>query len=348
MFRPAVTNSWFLARIALFLVSLPIAVSFAAAQQDSPKSILATEKLQEIAHGIWGLEEELRLQEIAAELPKLREQLIVIERRLSVQVQTNRQLWQQQGTTILGLEASLAKLPSSDPKRLELASQIKLLRSQTIEPDKLPRVPAVQQQIIEFTELRQAISLALLESSAHLTMLSTRYEELSQNPAVSDALAQQSANAKLGPIRPLESHRKRLSDYEKLVFTAAVPIYLQSGRLRVGAIIDERLPVTFTYQQGSGDQATLITSSIAEAAGAMLDQNTAAMKIEVAPKRTALVREATLTSLRIGRLQLSQVRVLVLPPECEDLGCILSRATLTGHSVKIERDLLRMTIDGGP
>lgn len=327
------------------LVALAL-VANAASAADDPQKILARQELVPIVPNVWGTSDELKLQEIASELPKLKEPLLVLQRDLQQRMEANSLVWGQQGITIKAMESSLAKLSPSDPGRQPLLVQIAQARSQTIEPEKLAGQFAVQQRLIELIEVRNAISIAILESDRLLAAMMARYADLEKDEAVTAALRAIDKGARLGPARSLENHRRRLAEYEKLVFTTSVPVYLQSGRLRVSAIAGDRLPVTFTFQNNSAGESTMITSSVAESLDVVIDRKVAPLKVEVAPKRVAMVRETTISYLRLGRFTTSGVRVLVLPPECEDLGCTLARGTLSGHSVKVDLPQFRMVIDG--
>ena len=128
------------------------------------------------------------------------------------------------------------------------------------------------------------------------------------------------------------------------MFTKWLPIYQQSGQTRVTAIVNERSPLTFTWSEASNQQ-TVLTAGAMDALGLHVPADAAQKTLKFGKSRTIAVRQITLETLRLGRCVVKSVVAHVLPPEGEDLGSRFGRTALAEHSVRLEPELLRMTID---
>jgi hypothetical protein len=146
----------------------------------------------------------------------------------------------------------------------------------------------------------------------------------------------------LGPLESYRAEQNRLGEYERLVFTSWLPVYLQSDRVRVGAIVNETTPVTFTWRAESGP--TVLTTSLAEAAGLALPAAETAAPLPVAAGRTLPARRITAPTLRFGQVVLRDVPVYVLGPEGEDLGALIGRDGFTENLVQLELERLRLVV----
>jgi hypothetical protein len=165
------------------------------------------------------------------------------------------------------------------------------------------------------------------------------YARLSANPRVTESLAALGDGARLGPAKDYDPELRTLPDYERLVLTDAVPMFLQDKLQRVSGILDERVPATFTWEPAGG--RVLITANIAELAGLDLSQG----KPERIPERNLPATRIKLTSLRFGRHVLSDVDVLVLPPEGEYLGARIGPKVFKGLTVSPQPEQLQLFIE---
>jgi hypothetical protein len=91
----------------------------------------------------------------------------------------------------------------------------------------------------------------------------------------------------------------------------------------------------------------VLTRSAAEAAGLAVAADAPRETISRSPQQQTTARRVEVARLRLGKCVLKQVAVFVLPAEAEDWGCQISRDALAGHSVQIEPERLRMSIDAG-
>jgi hypothetical protein len=91
----------------------------------------------------------------------------------------------------------------------------------------------------------------------------------------------------------------------------------------------------------------VLTRSAAEAAGLAIPAEAPRETISRSPQQRTAAQRIEVARLRLGKCVLKQVAVFVLPAEAEDWGCQFSRDALSGHSVKIEAERLRLWIDSG-
>jgi predicted aspartyl protease len=120
-------------------------------------------------------------------------------------------------------------------------------------------------------------------------------------------------------------------------------LYQESGRLRVGAIVNETTPITVTWQ--TSHDPTVLTVSMAEAAGIADVSSGEAVPITLAQGRQFIARRVAVPSIRLGSLVLQNVPALILPPDGEDLGAQLGLEALGDHYARVELEKLRLLID---
>ena len=113
-----------------------------------------------------------------------------------------------------------------------------------------------------------------------------------------------------------------------------LPIYLQSGRIRAGGILNETTPFTFSWQADGGP--TILSESMIEAAGLELPASATAVPLPLGSGRTLTARRMIVPALRFGQVVLRDVPVHVSGPDGEDVGAIIGPDVLAGYDVKVE------------
>ena len=308
-----------------------------------------TERLQQdfglvsTADGWWVLPQELGLRERLAELPKRRERIISLERLLETEIEKNAEAWKQVAPALDALRQSLRRLPTNDPQRVAIERQIEALAATAHEPKQLGQQNEVRSQVIALAAERCALQSALIWTRREWPRLREQYEQLAARPDFAETRKQLGPDQRLGPRRDYSADLNRLGNYDRLVNTDWSPIFIQSGRVRMTALLGGELLVTFTWSEES-DAVVQVTRSVIDAAG--IDISDASIEeIAIGEGRKMRAARIKLGEIRLGKTVLRDVSALVLPPEAEDLGCILPRSALKGHSVQLEPERLRLWID---
>jgi hypothetical protein len=289
----------------------------------------------------WIQRRELSLRTRIDELPKLKENIQANERQLVERIEQNRQLWQVRRQTELRLKQLAATRSTSDPQRQQLEQQIATLRTQAVPPDELGGMPDVQSRLVDLTSDRNRLTLSIVWVRETAPVIVDEYARLRADDRVTAALRKLGGNHTLGSGKSLDAELKQLAQYEPLLNSPSLPMYRQSGLPRVGAIINDRTPVTFTWRDSS--EPATVTRSMLEAAGIKLPDDASRVE-QTFGNRRLTTRQVTIPYLRFGRCVLRDVDAFVLPPEGEDLGAQIGPAAFTGYSVKAEPEWLRLTI----
>lgn len=331
-------------RLAILLAcSLPVAICETRA--DSPEN--ARRQLQDAGlerHGdnAWLLPGEQRLRNQLAELPVLRERIVLAERQLEQQVEQNRQAWLNGKQAVAAMQQTLKRLPASDPQRPVLQAQMEQA-NQLTPPDRFAGREDVRAEIVRWSQARNTLTIRLLEVRQTIPDLLGEYARLATLPAVSQALQQIGGGQRLGPLRSLEPELRRLADFDPLVFTPWVPIYLQSGRVRLTAIVNERQPMTFSWNEYP-ERGAILTASAAQTLGIEPTAKAETRKLDFGRGRKLTLRSSKMGMLRLGQWAIPEMSVWILPPEGEDLGSQLDPLSLGGYSASSEPARLRLTL----
>jgi hypothetical protein len=176
--------------------------------------------------------------------------------------------------------------------------------------------------------------------------LQRQYSALQQEREVTEALARLGPTHRLGPIGGYVDELPRLNVFEPLVLTDWTPIYREAGHLRLGAILDGHLPVTFTWHAGS--EPMLITANMAQALGLEALVGGAPRRLAVAPGREYELRPVRLRSLETGGCRVAGPFALVLPPEAEDLGARVGPAAFPGWQLSLQAEQLKLSFQPTP
>jgi hypothetical protein len=328
--------------------ALPLLPSRQVLLADTKNSPSPEERLQKVhglvrlSGGVWGLPLEAELKEKLAQLPLLRESVVIAEKELEERAAANRRAWTEAAPAMETLKQALGRLSPTDPQRVPLAQQLTNLETTVSEPSRLSLRGEVRARLVAFSRDRSLLQLALLWIRAKVPKLADEYARLTKIADVAMAL-KQLGNEKLGPLKNYPLEVKRLSDYDKLVFTDWLPAYQQTGQTRFSAIVNEQAPVTFTWSEDT-DGKLLLPASVLEPCGlALPDKATPQQPINLGDRRL-LACQLTVPSLRLGRHVAKNLTAWVLPPEGEDLGARLPRQALAGLRINIELDRLRLTV----
>ena len=196
----------------------------------------------------------------------------------------------------------------------------------------------LQLALVDWINARGALQVTVLEIERGVQSLDRDYRELAADAVVSAAL-ESVGNVRLGPAKDyLRSNRLVAA---KEVFSTSQPVYRESGRWRIGAVLNERTPATFNYVEQS--RPTLITATLAQSLGLEPDPAAAAEKLQIGD-RELTVRRAKLSSLRLGKFVFRDIQVNLLPPEAEDLGSQLASGSLAGCRVRLEPNRMSLVL----
>lgn len=240
----------------------------------------------------------------------------------------------------LALDQITAQMKEAKGDALKLLKQQKKkLEDASDEPKLLGGRQEVQANLIDLMVARDDLWLVLAAIRKLNRQMRDDYGRLGENPRVTEALAALGDGARLGPAKDYDPELRMLPDYDELVLTDAVPMFLQDKLQRISGILDERVPATFTWEPSGG--RVLITANIAELAGLDLSQG----KPERIPERNLPATHIKLTSLRFGRHVLHDVDVLVLPPEGEYLGARIGPEVFKGLTVSPQPEQLQLLIE---
>lgn len=281
----------------------------------------------------------LRLEQ----LPNLVNQVRTLSTEVAEARKRNLVAWLQRQALEKALRKTASKLSPGDPERKEMEESLKKLDLLAVAPDKLGGAPAMQSRLIDMTIARNSILLGAAAVREDIAMLASEYTALRNNQAVIDALERLGANHRLGPLRQYANDLSSLNEFEQFVYEQPTPLYLESGRVRVGAILNEESPITFTWR--SGAEPTVIPCSTAQNAGIQPPADAPLVPLRFERGRRLPSRRIVLASIRFGRHVLRDVEAYVLPPEGEDLGAQIGRSAFAGFQVTPELVHLHFRIE---
>lgn len=315
------------------------------AADGDPGAFLRRDKgLTRIAGGsVWLSETEKHLRDRVRGLAELRRQILNLQRSLEERCQNNLVLWETNRRRIETLRKALSSLNSDDPKKKQIERQIKELETQAVEPRRLPAEADVRARLVELTNLRSRLGLSVIVIRRLKAAMDSEYKQLAGDPDVTAALSQLGDSHRLGPTNNgYATTIRQLGEYERVAFTDRLPLYVQSGKTRVGAILNERTPVTFTWQ--ASNDPTVLTASIAESAGVNIADSAEVFEMPFGRTRRLPTRRVVVRSIRFGEHVLHDVPAYVLPPEGEDLGARIGAEAFGDAQATVELERLRLVI----
>jgi hypothetical protein len=303
-------------------------------------------ELQRVAGGtVWLSSTERQVRLHLDVLGSLRRDVLRAQRRLDEQIRKNYVAWEASRQQIAALQQILASRDTKDSEKRKIRQQIDDLKSRAVAPDKLAAAPDVRAVVIRLANQRNRLALALIALRRSIPQITPEYERLHADERVQQALEQLGPNHRLGPLSEnYTQHLRNLPEYERIVFTRWVPIYLQNGNVRVDAIVNEQTPVTITWL--TSNEPLVLTDALAEAVG--LDRDTTVsdpVAIHMEPGRKLLAQPVTVETIRLGQHVLHDVSGFVLPPEAEDLGARMGVDTWSEYAVTLQLDRLRLVIE---
>ena len=328
--------------VCLLVVSLTPFVS-ADESAESSKRLLKSHGLRVISNGhVWGLRDEQRLLRKLKQLDELKKNIQLAEKQLAARAEQNFLT----DETLQQLESALRdedKFPRNSKQRRGLEQRIATIRSQCVTPDHLLGVPDVQAKLVELTVTRAELAISLSWIRNILPTLEAEYARLQSDEKVTAALSRVAPKATLGPSVDFLQTLQSLAPFDLIVNTNQVPVYQLSGQYRVGAIMNEFIPVTFTWK--SEGSPTIVTTSMVESAGLTV-RNDAETSIHKTPDgRQLTVRRIYIPYLRFGATLLGDVEAWLLPPEGEDLGSQISATAFKGYQTQLEPEKLQLKVD---
>ncbi len=224
------------------------------------------------------------------------------------------------------------------------------LRTETI--NRLRPIFAGKSGLWDHAPLRSALSrlsaaqtelwAALVFIRHGCTAIEIPYRALAEDTQVTNALAEWGGKYKLGPARSYERELKKLPRLEKIVFTPDLPSYREEGLQRVGAILQERLPVVVAI--ASSDEHTIVPEQLLRSAGIPIPDEARQVTVEAGNSRRLEGRVVTLPALRIGTVLLDPFEVIALGESGYDLGFRLGRRALAKWKVELDEPRQRLKL----
>ena len=327
----------------------PLAASdVSSAQRAAAEKTLRALDL-ELLGEIWITQRERRLRAHLSRVEKSHRRYRKVEQRLDELLKAN----ETNGAKLLIGKQQLAQLKKAKPKgnatqlqqhkaRVQQVEKIvAVLRRRYVPSQRLAEAAPARHRAGELAEARTALMLLLATIRDHVGRLEDDYRPLRKDAAVRSALQTLGAE-RLGSMRDFDRELRRVAELEGLLNKAPLPFYRQSGRLRIGVLVNHRTPATFTLLESGGE--TLIPSSLVQAAA--IDIPDDAPRVIYRTKRRKLeTRRVTIAYLRIGSAELREVTALALPPEGEDLGAQLAPSALSGYRMKLDSRRLRLHLE---
>lgn len=301
--------------------------------------------LAKISSGnVWLVPAEFRLQFRLDELEPLERRILTLQRGLDQLAARNRLLWEANQARIDALRRTLAETETDDPKKRKIEEQIRELEQQAVAPEDLFATPIVRQRLIEWTNLRLRVQLIVIEARVLHAEMQEQYARLATDAALAAALDRLGSDHRLGPMRRgYRNDLKRLHQFERLAATDWLPVFRQSDRVRFGGLLEDRVPVVFSWHESH--EPTVLTANMVEAAGVRVSDDAPSVVLTLAGRRLT-ARRIPIRSLRFGAIRLTDISVLVLPAEAEDLGAWIGPDAFMEYSVQLEPSRLRMLIAG--
>ncbi len=289
------------------------------------------------------LDQSLRLLQKATDKA---EELVAENEKLGAELQRATsaldQLQRQAARANNGNSAERAGKERLQDQAAKLQQRVRQLETLYLPPQKFCEHPDSRATVIAINAARYRIAASLAELPTRIFTVENDYTVLRNDPDVTAALAALGPQFRLASGTSVSKNRQRLARAERVAFGDWVPVYAESGRIRVAAIVEDRAPTTLTYQPGSGP--ALLPDSVIQKAGIEIPADARADVFEPGDGRRIPVRVVTVRYLRLGETLLEDVAVYALPPEGEDLGGRITDETLGRYSARLDLTHLRMQL----
>jgi hypothetical protein len=327
-------------------LALALLSTVPTAHADDPAANAADEiakrhGLVKITSRVWGLPVEQQLRARLKRLPELRERIVTAQKEIDERIAQNDVAWRQIAPAVAALKKQIEQSPSGDPQRPLLVEQLARLEREATRPDALGSRDAVRGTLARLGQDRATLAIDLVWIRTTAAGIAERYGQLAADENLAALIGQSGDRQRLGPARNYRAEVRKLEEYDKLAFAPHAPIYLQSGSVRVAAVVNDAACITFSWSDAS-DAVTFLPASVVHSAGIEVPADARRETLKIAG-RTIEAREIFLSSLRLGSCHAKSAAAFVLPPEAEDLGAQLTPQALSPWRVKVERERLRLS-----
>ena len=315
-------------------------------------------RVLQIDHGLtsigqlWITADEVELRRRMTRVPKLYQEIVSGERAIQNAITSNavvhrrllraKQLLEQ-------VETSRDNSAEDSSQRKRLDEQVRLqeelvraLSEQCTTPENLGRLSAVKNTVVAFINARAELAVSMHWIRRHIAGLDASYEVLQANPGIQQALRNLGAQYNLGPAGDYHGDVGKFERYERVVYSEFLPMYVDDDRYRVGVMLGDETPATFTI--GDSGAQTWIPQSLIESAGLSVPADAPHASIQIDSNRQVVAQQFTVPYLRIGRFVLTDVEALALPSEDADLGAQIGLNGFSGYRVEVLPKQLRLQL----
>ncbi len=331
--RAAIVGAKGWARICLTIV-LSAIVLVSAARAQSAEASLQAAGLKRVGNA-WLHPSELAVRDRLAEIDRLDRRFHESRKQVQALIEQNEsyttqlaQLKAAQQRTRDAQGAAKGGSPQQKALDEELKQQSRLieqLKELIVAPDQLGGAGPLKTALMDLVDVRTELGRSLLTIRKLVEGLPAAYEKLARDSELTAALAALSPPGQFGSGKNYAAELRGLARLEKTIFNDAVPFYRDGKQPRVTALVNEELPLTFSFYESS--EPTVITHAMAESLG--IDVSAAPRtKVRLGGNADFNVRQVRLKSVRFGRHVVRDVEALVLPPDDESAGARIGGRTL--------------------
>ena len=328
----------------------PISIEAAAAARKEEAIRLLSERGLTATGRHWLSPEDARLRRQLDSLERLQKQFHQTRKALDQRIEENETAGRALAELERKVEARQALLSSTaDPAvRRQATDELSRLTSATtagaryLPPEQFAEDAAVRTTLIEWIGARNSLAIIALGYPAAISQVNRGYIPLRKDAEIQNALAVLGRKNELGGGRNLAAAAPQIEDAKRVALAADAPLYRVSGQWRTSLLLEDAAPVACTLvDQGP---PLLLPESVARAVGVSLDAKAPLRRYIAADGRQFDVRVAQLKQIRLGGRMFSNVEALVLPPEGEDLGVVLSRHYLGGIKLQLQPQRLSLIL----
>jgi len=326
-------------------------ISLVTRAADTPEQILAAHGLKN-SNGVWYALGDFEIPDRVQTIERLERRLHDLRKQRDWLLEQNESMKAQLDKLTAAqkpLREARDGTKSGSPQRKRLDEEIKKqtaaieqLKKSIVSPDKLGATMPLKGVVMDLVAVRSDLAFHLLAIQRQIEELPAAYENLRKNAAVTAALASLQSPGQLAPSKAYANELRTLTRIERLVFTDALPVYREKKQLRIMALANEELPITFSLYETS--EPTVITHNMAESLGLALDAR-ARRVLKLDGKRDVKIYPAKLATLRLGRHLFKDLDVVVLPPEHENLGARIALTSLQGVRARVVAERLQLRLE---
>ena len=246
--------------------------------------------------------------------------------------------------------AAAAKAGTPQKKQLdtELKNEettVEQLRKPYIPPEKLGNAPPLKPALVDRVNARTEATLKFLAYRDTPDDLPQRYDQVRADPSIAAAIAALSPPGQLGPLKGLhDKWRFTVDKLDSSLLSDTLPVYRDGHVFRFTAIINDRRPLTFTFDNTG--EPTVIPQNQAETAGLTIDPQARKVNYHISEGRDVAARVVKIPQIRLGRNVLNNVEAYILPPEAADVGARVGPNSLPGYRVTINAARFLLTVEG--